>query len=101
MGIYRRAMFMVLTLMSIINLSLIVAYSWRFHDFRLMPFVTMGIGVTGAWTFLFQEYRRISRVAGEDHQQRTYDRISALILLINLVVGAGISLLQLTLISHP
>ncbi|MGO9243915.1 MAG: hypothetical protein ACLQDC_04000 [Verrucomicrobiia bacterium] len=101
MGIYRRPMFVVLTLMSIMNLSLTAAYSWRIHDFRLIPLLTMGIGVAGAWMLIFQEHRRISPVAEEDHQQRTYLRMSILVLWINLVVGAGISLLQLTQTSHP
>jgi hypothetical protein len=94
-------MFVVLTLMSIVNLSLIVAYSWRIQDFRLIPILTMGIAVAGTWMFIFQEYRRTSPVAEEDFQKRTYVKISALILLINLIVGAGISLLRLTLISRP
>jgi hypothetical protein len=100
MDIYRRPMFVVLTLMSIMNLFLVGAYSWRIHDFRLMPLVTMGIGVVGAWILLFQEYRRISPIAEGDFHQRIYVRISILILWINLVVGAGISLLQLTLVSR-
>jgi hypothetical protein len=100
MSIYRQPTFVALTLLSIMNLFLVVAYSWRIHDFRLMPLVTMGIGVAVAWMFLFQECRRISPVAEEDFQQRIYARMSVLVLWIDLVAGAGISLLQLTLISR-
>ncbi len=94
----RRSMFVLLNLLSGLNLlTLVLVFTRRihsFHDLRAMSLLTMVLAIAGAWFVTLRELRRTLPGSETDLYKKLANTIFSLGVLVNLSVQAGMGLLM-------
>lgn len=95
---YRSGTFGLLSLLSAINLFILVeVFTHRVHafpDLRVMGLLTMAMVISAAWTFSFREWRRALPTLDVVLYKKLANTIFSLSLFVNLCTQAGTSLLM-------